>query len=204
MESNLVQINVIRCKSIIIQMNTSAQRMFMSLQRIFILVKDDVHSVLRISSAQNKGGPLDINIVQILHLFELKYTVYIHLSIANQKSVRYSVSISYFWNIAVQNVNKVRACAQEWTSSLIKKSNCQTFVYIPPQTSLYCINSLGPHFGVFESLHKEKHINSIRNCVKYILDRSVKSRHFETELNMSLEHSIIGVWNCARAHKCMG
>jgi hypothetical protein len=24
--------------------------------------------------------------------------------------------------------------------------------------------------------------------VKYILDRSVKSRHFETELNMSLEH----------------
>jgi hypothetical protein len=38
---------------------------------------------------------------------------------ANQKSVRYSVSISYFTNIAVQNVNKVRACAQEWTSSLI-------------------------------------------------------------------------------------
>ena len=27
MESNLVQINVIRCKSIIMQMNTSAQRM---------------------------------------------------------------------------------------------------------------------------------------------------------------------------------
>jgi hypothetical protein len=27
-----------------------------------------------------------------------------------------------------------------------------------------------------------------RNCVKYILYRSVKSRHFETELNMSLEH----------------
>jgi hypothetical protein len=38
---------------------------------------------------------------------------------ANQKSVRYPVSISYFTryftNIAVQNVNKVRACAQEWT-----------------------------------------------------------------------------------------
>ena len=38
MESNLVQINVIMCKSIIMQMNTSAQRMFMSLQRIFIVV----------------------------------------------------------------------------------------------------------------------------------------------------------------------
>jgi hypothetical protein len=34
----LVQISVIRCKSIIMQMNTRAQRMFMSLQRIFILV----------------------------------------------------------------------------------------------------------------------------------------------------------------------
>jgi hypothetical protein len=37
---------------------------------------------------------------------------------ANQKSVRYSVSISYFTNIAVQNVNKVHTCAHEWTSSL--------------------------------------------------------------------------------------
>jgi hypothetical protein len=36
MESNLAQINVIRCKSIIMQMNTSAQRLFMSLQHIFI------------------------------------------------------------------------------------------------------------------------------------------------------------------------
>jgi hypothetical protein len=47
--------------------------------------KDDVHSVLRISSAHNKGGPPDINIAQILHLsnfFELKRTVvYIHLQV---------------------------------------------------------------------------------------------------------------------------
>jgi hypothetical protein len=46
-------------------------------------VKDHVKSVLRISSAHNKGGPTDINIAQILHLsnfFELKRTlVYIHL-----------------------------------------------------------------------------------------------------------------------------
>ena len=47
-------------------------------------VKDDVHSVLLISSAHNKGGPPDINIAQILHLsnfFELKRTVYIHLQV---------------------------------------------------------------------------------------------------------------------------
>jgi hypothetical protein len=109
--------------------------------------------------------------------------------------------------------------------------NCQTLnfvlVYIP-LNPLYCINSLSPNFGVFESLHKEKHINSTRkrvqsatqrifrrknrhnylkiqrNCVKYILDRSVKNRHFETELNMSLEHSILGVWNCARCVQVYG
>jgi hypothetical protein len=33
LESNLAQMNVIRCKFIIMQMNTRAQRMFMSLQR---------------------------------------------------------------------------------------------------------------------------------------------------------------------------
>ena len=46
-------------------------------------IKDHVKSVLRISSAHNKGGPTDTNIAQILHLsnfFELKHTlVYIHL-----------------------------------------------------------------------------------------------------------------------------
>jgi hypothetical protein len=45
-------------------------------------LKDAVKSVLRISSAHNRGGPTDINIAQILHLsnfFELKRLVYIHL-----------------------------------------------------------------------------------------------------------------------------
>jgi hypothetical protein len=55
-----------------------------------------------ISSAHNGGF--------FSNCFELKRTlVYIHLqySIANQKSVRYSVSRSYFTNIAVgQNINK--------------------------------------------------------------------------------------------------
>jgi hypothetical protein len=52
--------------------------------------------------------------------YSRRFTVYIYsfTSIANQKSVRYSVSISYVTNIAVQNVIKVCACAQEWTSSL--------------------------------------------------------------------------------------
>jgi hypothetical protein len=54
---------------------------------------------------------------------------------------------------------------------LIKKSNCQTFkpvlVYIP----LYCINSLGPNFWVFESLHKEKYINSTRKRVQSAIQR---------------------------------
>ena len=35
---------------------------------INVFLKDDFHSVLRISSAHNKGGPPDINIAQILHL----------------------------------------------------------------------------------------------------------------------------------------
>ena len=51
---------------------------------VHITLKDDVHSVLRISSAHNKGGPPDINIAQILHLskfFELKRIVYIHLQV---------------------------------------------------------------------------------------------------------------------------
>ena len=53
---------------------------FVRITKCFL--KDDIHSVLRISSAHNKGGPPDINIAQILHLsnfFELKRTVYIHL-----------------------------------------------------------------------------------------------------------------------------
>ena len=45
--------------------------------------------------------------------------------------------------------------------------NCQTFNlslfnYIDIFRPLYCINSLGSNSAVFESLHKEKHINSTR------------------------------------------
>ena len=44
-------------------------------------IKDAVNSVLRISSAHNRGGPADINIVEILHVSNfLKRLVYtIHL-----------------------------------------------------------------------------------------------------------------------------
>jgi hypothetical protein len=97
--------------------------------------------------------------------------------------------------------------------SCLLKSNCQTFIlslilystilYIP----LYCILKFaGPNAGVFESLHKEKHINSTRKKVQSATQRKIhrkpaqlystklceiyfdhlaKSRHFETGLNMS-------------------
>ena len=91
------------------------------------------HSVLRNSSAHNKGGPPDINIAQILHLsnfFELKRSLYSFTSIANQKSVRYSVSISYFTNIAVQNVNKVRACAHAGVDIIFKILTCIDLIVV--------------------------------------------------------------------------
>ena len=40
-------------------------------------------------------------------------------------------------------------------------------VYIP----LHCINSLDPNFGVLESLHKVKHINSTRKRVQSATQR---------------------------------
>ena len=75
-------------------------------------IKDHVKSVLRISSAPNKGGPTDITIAQILHLsnfFKIEtYSSLYSFTIANQESVRYSVSMSYFTNIAVQNLFTLR------------------------------------------------------------------------------------------------
>ena len=55
MESSLAQINAIRCRSIIMQMNTSAQRLFMSLQRIFLLVPEQHQHLLQI---RQQKGPL--------------------------------------------------------------------------------------------------------------------------------------------------
>jgi hypothetical protein len=55
MEINLAQINAIRCRSIIMQMNTSAQRLFMSLQRIFFLVPEQHQHLLQI---RQQKGPL--------------------------------------------------------------------------------------------------------------------------------------------------
>ena len=54
------------------------------INRMIHRFKDDVHPVLHISSAHDKGGPPDINMAQILHLsnfFELKRTFYIHLQV---------------------------------------------------------------------------------------------------------------------------
>ena len=71
--------------------------------------KEGLQSVLRIGSAHNKGGPPNINIVQISHFSNsLNWNSGLHsfISIANQKSVRYSFSKSYFTNTEFQNVNK--------------------------------------------------------------------------------------------------
>ena len=56
--------------------------------------------------------------------------------------------------------------------------NCQTFNlslfnYIDIFRPLYCINSLGPNSAVFESLHKEKHINSTRKKVQSVTQRKI-------------------------------
>ena len=78
---------------------------------------DDVHSVLLISSAHNKWGP-----PRYKHCpnFELKRRVYIHLQAWQTRKVLdiQLVYIIFYKYIAVQNVNKVRTCAHEWTSSL--------------------------------------------------------------------------------------
>jgi hypothetical protein len=52
-----------------------------------------------------------------LFLIETYSSLY-SFTIANQKSVRYSVSISYFRNIAVQNVNKAFVYITDFTASL--------------------------------------------------------------------------------------
>ena len=90
--------------------------------------KDAVKSVLRISSAHNKGA---IGHRPNLHLStpppELKRTlVYIHFTIANQKSVRYAFSISYFTNIAaslniyinLHIIEYIPGCDEEHTPQL--------------------------------------------------------------------------------------
>jgi hypothetical protein len=109
-----------------------------------------------------------------------------------------------------------------------KRSNSRLLQIPNKQIPQVCPGGRGCQgFDLIRALHKEKHINSTRKrvqgatqhifhrkpaqffenstklCEIYI-SRSVKNRHFETELNMSLEHSIIAVRNCARAYKGMG
>ena len=75
--------------------------------------KLDVKSVLRIGSqcsAHNKREHPDLKTVEIPHFFgrsELKlWFIFIYEHITNQNSGRFSVSIIYFTNFAVQSVNK--------------------------------------------------------------------------------------------------
>ena len=61
-----------------------------------------------------------------------------------------------------QNVNKPFVYITDLTSTLNL-----SLLMIPLINPLYCINSLGrSNFGVFESLHKEKHIYSTRKRVQ--------------------------------------
>ena len=85
--------------------------------------KDAVKSVLRISSAHNKGAQICI----FQPPPELKRTlVYTHFTIANQKSVRYAFSISYFTNIAaslniyinLHIIEYIPGCDEEHTPQL--------------------------------------------------------------------------------------
>ena len=71
--------------------------------------KDAVKSVLRISSAHNKGDPQIYKTLAIAQICifqpppppELNRTlVYIHFTIANQKSVRYAFSIYHILQIS--------------------------------------------------------------------------------------------------------
>jgi hypothetical protein len=83
-------------------------------------------------------------------------------------------------NLAQINVIRCKSIIMQWVYNvylylLFKKSNCQTlnlslFIF-HALSPLYCINSLGPNFGVFESLHKEKHINSTRKTVQSATQR---------------------------------
>ena len=64
-------------------------------------LKVEVKPFLRIGSAHNKGRPSDLNIVESPHFFtfsELKpwFIVMIYEHIANQNSVRFSVSIIFY------------------------------------------------------------------------------------------------------------
>jgi hypothetical protein len=59
---------------------------------------------------------------QILSLIVFAENIHLNLNQPTEIVVcAPAFSISYFTNIAVQSVNKVRACAQEWTSSLRSK-----------------------------------------------------------------------------------
>ena len=61
---------------------TSKSSLFFGTHCTFAIVKEGLQSVLRIGSAHNKGGPPNINIVQISHFsnpFLIETLVYIHL-----------------------------------------------------------------------------------------------------------------------------
>ena len=92
----------------------------------------NLKSVLRIGSAHNKRGPSDLKIVEILHFSKLKlWFIFIYEHIANQNSVRFSVSIIFYkFRSSKINVNKTFVYITDLTSTLTSCfSLCISSVY---------------------------------------------------------------------------
>ena len=90
-----------------------------------ITIKEGLQSVLRIGSAHNKGGPLNINIVQISHFsnpFLIETVTFIYKRSKPEKC-QISFSKSYFTNIEFQNVNKAFVYITDCNPSLISISS---------------------------------------------------------------------------------
>jgi uncharacterized protein YcsI (UPF0317 family) len=116
------------------------------------------------------------------------------------------------FHLSTQNIIKAFKFRAEAIFNLLEKTH--------PWFTKFDLEKFFPFFYIISTqrsyIHRKLDTNScfanlraISNLCSFffihpVLDRSVKNRHFETELNMSLEHSILGVWNCARPYKCMG
>ena len=109
----------------------------------FLFLKEGLQSVLRIGSAHNKGGPPNINIqcpsFAFFELF-LNWNSGLHsfISIANQKSVRYSFSKSYFTNTEFHNVNK----------AFVYITDCNPSLSINSKTLICSCMYSGPGFHI--------------------------------------------------------
>jgi hypothetical protein len=155
-----------------------------------------------------------INVIRCKHRNNRHYLFYI-IYIINRHLLFLWVQI---YNYA--NEHKCTTLVYESTTYIytcyLKSQTLNLSLFTVPLNPLYCISSLGPNFGVFESLHKEKHINSTRkrvqSAIQHIFHRKLaqffenSTKLCEIYISRSVKnrHSILGVRNCARAYKGMG